>query len=466
MNTSDYEGFLRSKHVRHNKCGFEVDPSEINSRAFEWQRLVVSWALRTGRALLSEDCGLGKSLQSLLWAEHVVRRTNKRVILLCPLAVQRQFAREAEKFAIGVRVKVCEEQSEVEDGITITNYEKLHHFKASEFIGVVLDESQILKSFTGKTKRLLCDEFADHPYKLACSATPAPNDRMEIGNQSEFLGVMRSTEMLARWFINAGDKVGAYRLRQHGAADFWKWMSSWAVCLSSPADIGFDGSAYKLPPLDMHEHVVDSEREEGFLFNVGDKSISATNVHREKRKVLSQRADVVASLVNGDGDPWAVWCDTDYEADALMERIPDAIEVRGSMPIKKKQELLEAFTYGKERVIVTKPEIGGLGLCWDHAWKTTWFAGYSFERFYQSIRRLYRFGQKRRVQVHVVRSENEGSIVERVSRKEREHVELQCEVAKLMSANMRDELGLSSPGLAFSTGANRASVPAWMFSKG
>ncbi len=459
--TTDYLEFLRSKHVRHNKTGFDVPLEALNANAFEWQKIIVQWALRTGRALLSEDCGLGKSLQSLMWAEQVVKKTGGKVLLLCPLAVQRQFVCEAEKFGVSVRVKVCESQDDVADGISVTNYEKLHHFKPKQFVGVVLDEAQILKSYTGVTKRMLCKEFVDHPYKLTCSATPAPNDRMEIGNQSEFLGVLPSSEMLQRWFINSGDKVGQYRLRKHGEADFWQWMSTWAVCLSSPADLGFDGSKYKLPPLQLHEHVVENELEKGFLFNVG-KSISATNIHKEKRNTLEQRADVVAGLVNGDSDTWVVWCDTDYEADALKKRIKDAIEVRGSMPTKRKEELLEAFTTGKERVIITKAKVGGLGLNWQHAHKTTWFAGYSFEQFYQAIRRLYRFGQEKPVQVHVVRSESEESIVETVREKERQHTELQCEVAKLMSENMKRELGIGRVQLRSSEGTSSINVPSWV----
>lgn len=465
MTVDDYDAFLKRKHVRHTKSGFDVDPFALNPKAFEWQRVVVAWALRTGRCLLSEDCGLGKSLQSLMWAEQVVKRSGGKVILLCPLAVQRQFVRESEKFGVAVRVGVCESQDDVRDGISVTNYEKLHHFKPKEFVGVVLDEAQILKSYTGVTKRMLCNEFADHPYKLTCSATPAPNDRMEIGNQSEFLGVMRSTEMLARWFINAGDKVGSYRLRKHGEEDFWRWMSTWAMCLSSPSDIGFDASGYKLPPLKMHEHVVNNAIESGFLFNTGSGSVSATNVHKEKRSVLGERADKVAEIVNGNDETWAVWCDTDYEADALTERIPDAIEVRGSMPIKRKEELLEQFSSGNARVIVTKPKVGGLGLNWQHAAHTTWFAGYSFEQFYQAIRRLYRFGQKRPVNVHIVRTENEASILEAVRKKEVEHTELQCEVARLMSANMRHELGLTNKQLAASSGGQRLAAPSWLVSK-
>lgn len=458
---NSYQDFLAAKHVRHAKSGFRVELDDLNGMAFDWQRLVVQWALGTGRALLSEDCGLGKTLQQLMFAEHVTKQTNGKALLLCPLAVQRQTAREAEKFSIDCRVTVCESQDDVRDGINVTNYEKLHHFNAKEFACVVLDEGQILKSYTGVTKRALCEQFKHTPYKLSCSATPAPNDRMEIGNQSEFLSVLPSTEMLQRWFINAGDKVGAYRLRQHGREDFWRWMASWAVCLSSPADLGFDASGYDLPPLVIREHIIANRIEKGFLFNVGTK-LSATQVHKEKRSNLFERAEVVAGLVNGDADAWAVWCDTDYEADALLEQIPDAIEVRGSMPTKTKEDRLERFTNGQARVIITKPEIGGLGLNWQHAHKTTWFAGYSFERFYQAIRRLLRFGQVHPVECHIIRTENESSIVETVREKERIHGELQSEVAKLMGEAMRSELGIAKRTLRSSAGVEMVQVPSWL----
>lgn len=460
----NYDDFLRAKHVRHNKSGFRVELDQLNQQAHDWQRLIVQWSLGTGRALLSEDCGLGKTLQQLMWAEHVVKQTSGSVLLLCPLAVQRQTAREAGKFSIRERVTVCESQDDVQPGINVTNYEKLHLFDVKKFTGVVLDEGQILKSYNGKTKRALCDGFKQTPYKLSCSATPAPNDRMEIGNQSEFLSVLPSSEMLQRWFINAGDKVGAYRLRQHGRGDFWRWMASWAVCISSPADLGFDATGYDLPPLVMHEHVVENEPEDGFLFNVG-KPISATLVHNEKRATLHERAEVVAGLVNGNNEAWAVWCDTDYEADALSSKIRDAVEVRGSMPIRKKEDLLESFTDGRSRVIITKPEIGGLGLNWQHAHNTTWFAGYSFEKFYQAIRRLLRFGQTKPVNCHVVRSENEGSIVGIIREKERTHNETQCEVAAHMAEAMKDELGISRNALRSSVGSHVAFVPSWLTRK-
>ena len=459
----EYVEFMTGKHVRAIKTGFDVEDAEINQSLFDWQRVVVRWALRIGRAALFEDCGLGKTLQQLEWASQVCLHTGGDVLLLCPLSVQWQTAREAVKFAIDTPVNVCETQADVKPGITITNYEKLHHFDSTAFVGVVLDESSVLKSYTGKTKQALVKQFAQTRFKLACTATPAPNDRMELGNHAEFLGVMPSNEMLARWFVNAGDQVGAYRLRKHGEDNFWRWVASWAICISSPDDIGFDGSKYDLPPLIVKEHVVDCKVPAGFLFQPSE-AISATNVHREKRAALEERAIEVAKLVNGDDDFWAVWCDTDYEADALKKLIPDAIEVRGSHPIKIKEERLRMFSDGECRVIITKAEVGGFGLNWQHCHKTTWFAGYSYERWYQAVRRLWRFGQLLPVEAHVVRTDREESIVEAVRRKQEQHQEMQREMSGRMKDGMLEELGIGKTLRAYSPSMN-VKIPNWLTTK-
>ena len=460
-----YKAFLARKHVRNKQCGIDVPPSKLNPKLKDWQALLTRWALRCGRAALFEGVGLGKTFQQLTWAEHIVAATNSRVILFCPLAVQRQTSRESEKFNIGVAVKVVESQAEVAGpGIYVTNYDKLHLFDASQFVGVVLDESSILKSFTGATKRELCKSFAGHQYKLACTATPSPNDLLELGNQSEFLGVMPSNEMIARWFINDGKSVGKYHLRGHGAKDYWRWVASWAACISSPADIGYDSTGYTLPPLNAVEHVIESRVPAGMLFNAGNDSISATEVHREKRDNLQSRADVAADLANGNDESWVVWVDTDYEADALAERIPDAVEVRGSMPNGKKLELLESFSSGESRVIVTKSRIAGYGLNWQHCHNMTWFAGYSWEQFHQAIGRLRRFGQTKVVNVHIVRTENEGSIVETIRRKEKQNVEMQSEVAMLMRDGMCEELGLGVELKKYNP-TKKTRVPKWLQTK-
>jgi hypothetical protein len=339
--------------------------------------------------------------------------TGGMVLILTPLAVAHQTMKEATKF--GIAAKVVKDQGECAgSGIFITNYEKLEHFDASQFVGVVLDESSILKNFTGKTRKLLTDTFANHPYRLCCTATPAPNDFMEFGQHAEFLGVMPSNEMLSRWFINDTMNFGSYRLEGHAEADFWEWVSGWAACVSNPEDIGFDGSAYVLPQLTMTPVFVEIDETEGAddgeLFR--NPKLNATTIHREMRISCPARCKEAARIVAFTDGPVIVWCNTNYEADELQRLIPEAIEVRGSDTSAQKESKLESFTTGASRVIITKPGIAGHGLNWQHC-STVIFVGltYSFEEFYQALRRSYRFGQKLPVTAWVIQGPNEQSIL-------------------------------------------------------
>ena len=454
----DYRQFLARKHLVTKPSGFDISADNILPTLFPWQRDIVAWALRRGRAALWEDCGLGKTIQQLEWSRVICESTGGKVLILCPLAVAQQTRREADKFGVQAEVVVARDQSHVGRQITITNYERLHLFDTSEFVGVVLDESSCLKAYTGKTKQQLIRDFTATPYKLACSATPAPNDRLELGNHSEFLGIMPSNEMIARWFINNSMKCGGYVLRPYAAKEFWRWIASWAICIGKPSDLGHDDNGFVIPPLRIHEHVVDDD---SFVLGKDYSDVSATTVHREKRAVLSQRADCVAELVNDNDESWAVWCDTDYEADALRKRIPDAIEVRGSHSTESKERGLESFSSGESRVIITKPEIGGFGLNWQHCHNTTWFAGFSYERWYQSIRRLWRFGQTRPVHCHLVMSVAEQSIKKVVDRKAKEHTEMQCEMAAQMRDGMMEEL-YDHKTLAAYHPAEITAIPNWL----
>ena len=455
-----YRDFLKKKHIRFESNGFK--PKKLNASLFDWQSKIVEWSCRQGRCALFADCGLGKTIMQLSWAEQIVRHTDGKVLILCPIAVAPQTLSEAERFGIKADVAICKDQSQVDDGITLTNYERLHLFDASQFTGVVLDESSILKNYTGKIKRQLCEMFEKTPYRMACTATPAPNDRMELGNHSEFLGILPSSEMLTRWFINDTMKAGGYRLMNHAKSDFWRWMASWSVALSRPSDIGFSDDGYILPKLNVIEHVVQSPDipEDGMLFS--NNAINATSVHREKRNALSQRCELVASLVNDNSHAWAVWCDTDYEADALKAIIPDAVEVRGSHTESQKEDGLMGFSQGRYRVIISKPEIAGFGLNWQHCHKTTWFAGYSFERFYQAIRRLYRFGQKNEVDCHIVSSEAEESIKKVIDRKISEHGELQSEMVEAMKSGMAESLNGSTNKPISYNPTKRMEAPTWL----
>lgn len=421
----DYSTFLESKKAVAPAAGIEVPTAAINEKLFDFQREIVRWALRKGRAAIFADCGLGKTPMQLTWSDIVCQYAGGDVLILAPLAVAAQTVSEGVKF--GVNVTLCRTQADVRPGVNIANYEMLDHFDANHFAGVVLDESSILKSYMGKTKRQLVEAFASTPYRLCCTATPAPNDHMEIGNHSEFLGVMPSNEMLMRWFINDTMSNGHYRLKGHATKDFWEWVASWAISLRRPSDLGYSDEGFVLPDLQITRHYVDTDLTtgvpDGQLFRA--PTMSATTLHKEMRITAADRAQAVADLVNGSDETWAIWCNTNYEADEIMARIPDAVEVRGSDTIAEKERRLTDFTAGKIRVIVSKASIAGYGLNWQHCHKTA-FVGlsYSFEDFYQAVRRLYRFGQKQPVECVIVAAKTEAPLVATLERKINAHMQM------------------------------------------
>jgi DNA modification methylase len=420
----DYDEFIAAKVKVAKAAGFE--PLEIKAPLFDWQKSVVQWAVRTGRAALFEDCGLGKTAQQLEWARQVADHTNAPVIILTPLAVAHQTAHEAEKF--GIVAKVANHQNDVTGpGVWITNYEKLEHFDTTSFSGVVLDESSVLKAFTGKTRIALTEAFASTPYRLCCTATPSPNDYTEFGQHAAFLGVCSPAQMLATFFVNDTFNTGDWRLKKHAETEFWKWMASWACCVAKPSDIGFSDEGYILPRLHMFEHIVDVDETVAAgdeLFRVA--TLSATTMHKEMRLTSESRAAKVAELVNGNDETWIVWCNTNDEADHLVRMIPDAIEVRGSETAVVKERKLDEFTEGRARVIISKPSIAGFGLNWQHCHNVA-FVGlsYSFESFYQALRRSYRFGQKNEVKAHIVQARTEGAITQTIHRKIEQHKTMQ-----------------------------------------
>ncbi len=429
----EYSEFLRNKIKNANIAGFQLDPENINPMLFEFQKDIVIWSLRLGKSALFMECGLGKTPCQLEWAKHVSEKENKKVLILAPLAVSSQTVREGIKFS--VNVKYCRSQEEVEsasENIIITNYEMIEHFDADYFCGVVLDESSILKNFTGKTKRLIIDKFKNTKYKLACTATPAPNDHLELGNHADFLNIMPSNEMISRWFINDSMAAGSYRLKKHAAKDFWRWLTSWAVCISIPSDAGYDDDGFKLPKLSITEHVLPASQEkaeqEGVLFLGG--SLSATGIWKEKAETAKDRArkafDIISTNKN---DYYIVWCDTNIEADEIKKLLPDAVEVRGSMPIETKKKNLEDFTFGKYKIIITKPGIAGMGLNWQHC-RNQIFVGitHSFESFYQSIKRSYRFMVNGDVNIHVINTESSSGIMRTVENKQKEFKKMQKEM--------------------------------------
>lgn len=441
---TDYIEFLQSKIKTATPAGFDVDESTLNPRLFPFQRAVVRWALKLGKAALFEERGLGKTIQELEWAAQVSNHTGGKVIILTPLAVAHQHIREANKF--GYTATYCQDADAIGDNnIIVTNYERLDKFDPTAFAGVVLDESSILKAYTGKTKQSIINAFIDTPYKLAASATPAPNDHLELGNHADFLNIMPSNEMISRWFINDTMAAGSYRLKNHAAADFWKWLTSWAVCLSHPRDIGdeYDVAGYDLPELQITEHVLSAAQEsidrawaEGRL--MPDTSPTATTLHKVKRESLADRIEKTRELVDAltPDEPVIIWCHTNYEADALVDAFPDALEVRGSHSIKIKEERLEAFTNGDNRMIITKPSIAGFGLNWQHCNRMI-FAGmnFSFEEIYQAIGRSHRFGQTNIVNVDLIYAETEGNVLQTIQRKQEQFEEMQSQMNNAMKAH-------------------------------
>lgn len=419
----DYQDFIDKKIITVPNAGFDVDRNDLNPMLFRWQKDVVKWALKKGRCAIFAGCGLGKTPMQLEWADHVNRHTNMPVLIAAPLAVSVQTVREGEKF--GVNVNRCRTQSDVVNGINITNYEMLDKFDDSKFSGVVLDESSILKNMMGKTRNSLIAKFKQTQYKLACTATPAPNDHTEICNHAEFLNVMRGQEMLANWFINDTFNVGTWRLKKHAEKDFWRFVSTWAVSISKPSDIGYSNEGYDLPPVNTHIHKVENKSDfQGTLINM--KKLSATDINRVKKATIADRAIVAADIVNGSDESFVVWVNQNAEADEIKRLIPDAIEVSGSMSIEQKEDNLNGFTEGKHRVLIAKPSMCGFGLNWQHCHNMV-FVGlsYSFEQRYQAVRRCWRFGQEHEVNDHVVIASAEESVFKNVQEKERKHIEME-----------------------------------------
>lgn len=426
---SEYFDFLASKKPRPQATGIEA-PS-LNPALFDFQAASVAFALKQGRAGLYLDTGLGKTFCQLEWADKALRASNGYALILTPLAVARQMEREA--IARGYDARVIREQSEARAGINICNYDRLDKIDPDAFGVVSLDEASILKNFSGKTTRALIETFRDHRFKLAATATPAPNDHMELGQQAEFLSVMAGNEMLSRFFINDTSTASQqWRLKKHAERDFWEWMASWARMAQSPEDLGFDGARYVLPALKVIRHRAqygDIRPIEGALFAF---EASATSIHDVKRQTAGNRADKAAELVAGNR-PWVVWCDTDYEADELAERIPGAVEVRGSMTVERKEENLAAFADGQARVIITKPSVAGMGLNWQHCSRMV-FVGrsFSYEAWYQAVRRCWRFGQKNEVEAHLIVAEGEEQIGRVIDRKAEDHVRMKRAMADAM----------------------------------
>lgn len=453
----DYRSFLDGKKPRAMSRGLKVIPP-LHPSLKPHQRDCVAFGLRQGAWACFLDTGLGKSFVILEWSEKAASATNGRALILTPLAVAGQMAKEArEKWGMQ-NVRVIRDQGDVQDGINICNYDRLDKLNPAAFGAVALDESSILKSFTGSTTRALIEAFRDTPFKMAATATPAPNDHMEIGQHAEFLGVMNGTEMLSRFFINDTSTASQkWRLKKHAEQSFWDWMCSWARMAETPADLGHDGSEYILPPFNLHRHRAagDIRAPAGELF-AGD--VSATAMFAVKRETASARAEMCASLIPQD-EPCLIWCDTDAEADALMAAIPEATEVRGSMTAEKKEAALAAFSDGTARILITKPSVAGFGMNWQHC-RIMIFAGrtFSYEAWYQAVRRCWRFGQKRQVECHIIVAEGDDQIGRVIDRKAEGHAEMK----RAMAAAMRRDRAQDAQTRVAYAPKVKGSLPAWL----
>ena len=417
-----YNEFLESKTIVTENSGFEIDRNELNSNLFEFQKDVVKWALMKGKAAIFAECGLGKSLMQLEWANQVYKYTDKNVLILTPLAVTEQTYREGIKF--GIESTVVEEQSDIRPGINITNYEKLDKFITKDFVGVVLDESSILKAFTGKVRTQLINVFKNTPYRLACTATPSPNDYMELGNHSEFLGIMSRAEMLAMYFVHDGGDTSKWRLKGHCKDIFWQWMSSWSEVVTNPKDLDYEVEGYDLPELKVHEIIVDGEEP------INEK-LTLTQRREARKESLQDRCKAAAELVNNSNENWLVWCNLNDESKLLHELINESVEVKGSDKPSHKTKSSIDFANGEIKSLISKPLIFGMGLNFQNCHNMI-FVGLSdsYEQYYQAVRRCWRFGQVHEVNVYIIISAKEGCVKENIDKKQAYAEEMQREMLK------------------------------------
>lgn len=423
-----YKDFIDNKNFILENNGFDIDKSELNDSMFDFQKDIVRWALKKGRSAIFADCGMGKTLMQLEWAKKI----GGKVLIVAPLSVTTQTQKEGEKF--GYKVTICENQSDVQEGINITNYEKLDKFECNVFNGVVLDESSILKSFTGRIRTQIIEYFQKTPYKLACTATPAPNDFMELGNHSEFLGVMTRSEMLSMYFVHDGGETSKWRLKRHAESIFWQWMASWAVFIDNPANLGYEVEGYDLPKLHIHQIIVDGDEP-------STENLTLTQRRQARKDSLESRCQAAANLVNSNDEQWLVWCDLNDESHRLWELCIDSWEIKGSDKPKYKTETMIDFSNDEIKCLITKPKIAGFGMNWQQCHNMI-FVGLSdsYEAYYQALRRCWRFGQNEEVNVYIVISSKEGCVKENIERKEKDNIKMQKAMIELTKEITKKEL--------------------------
>ena len=441
----EYIEFIENKKRKYVNNGFDVDRKTLNKNMFEYQKDIVQIALKKGKYAIFADCGLGKTLMELEFANQVYLKTNKPVLILAPLEVCFQTIDECKKFNFDIDLKFINSNDDISNGIYITNYEKLDKFNCEVFAGVILDESSILKNYTGKTKQLIFDKFKNTQYKLAATATPSPNDNMEILNQAEFLDVIKSTEALSEWFINDTMNFGGYRLKEHAKNDFYRWLCSWSCSIDKPSNLGYSDEGFKLPELNIEEIIVSSnnnENTDGKLFRIPEK-LNATNFNKEKKMSLQNRLDWIANKVNDSKEQWLIWCETNEESEMLSKILNDSFEIKGATKEKIRIEKVAEFKNRKLKVLISKPSIFGYGLNFQNC-NNTIFCGlsFSYESFYQSIKRFHRFGQTLPVNAFIVIGENEKSMLELLREKQSQHLILKSKMQENISKFQNLEFGI------------------------
>lgn len=442
---SRYQYFLSRKAFKPMDAGFAPNLSAYP--LFDYQHDIVRWACMRGKAAIFADTGLGKTLMQLTWASQVTRQTGGRVIVLAPLAVREQTVAEGKKFGIDMTA------------IDVINYEQLHNIGPQEYQGVVLDESSILKGMEGKIRRQVTEMFRDTPYRLSCTATPSPNDFMELGTQAEFLGIMSQVEMLAMFFIHDGSDTSKWRLKGHGKQKFFEWLATWAVFITSPEDLGYDATGHELPPLVFHEHIIDSGITDGLFAPIATGLLER---NRARKDTVDARVEEAATIANGIKGQCLIWCHLNDESEKLKVSIDGAIEVRGSDTPDHKTSSLIGFAAGDISRLVTKPKIAGFGMNWQSCNHMV-FVGLSdsWEQFYQAVRRCWRYGQTKPVHVHIVSADVEGGVLANIKRKEAQHKKLTREMIAVMRGRTLQELGRATQEKAGYENNTEMEVPRW-----
>lgn len=453
----DYQEYLSAKAQLGGNHGFA--PVSMPDYLFDFQQALVEWALLKGRAAIFADCGLGKTPMELVWADNIVRKTNKNVLIVTALAVSAQMAQEAEKFHVEVNRSHDGAQNK---GITITNYEQLHKFDPGDYVGMVCDESSIIKNYNGVRRTEITDFMRKMPYRLLATATAAPNDYLELGTSSEALGYLGHMDMLARFFKNdlnncaTGRMHGElvkWRFKGHAELPFWKWVCSWARAMRKPSDLGFDDSRFILPPLNEEEHLVEvNSLADGMLFAL--PAVGLKEQREERRRTIDDRCGTVAGLVNGTGEQALVWCHLNEEGDRLERLIPDAVQVSGSDKDEAKEDKLLAFASGQARVLITKPKIAGFGMNFQSCHHVTFFPSHSYEQYYQGVRRCWRFGQTKPVKVDIVTTEGERGVLKNLQRKSVQ--------SDKMFSNLVAEMNASLAIERISQYTKQQEVPSWL----